>query len=29
LDYLRDWLKSHIAGADKSYTSYLNAKGVH
>ncbi len=29
LDYLRDWLKSHIAGADKQYTSYLNAKGVH
>jgi len=29
LDYLRDWLTSHIAGADKGYTSHLNAKGVH
>jgi hemerythrin-like metal-binding protein len=29
LDYLRDWLTTHIAGADKSYTAFLNAKGVH
>jgi hemerythrin len=29
LDYLRDWLTSHIGGADKRYTAYLNSKGVH
>ena len=29
LDYLRDWLTSHIAGADKRYSAFLNAKGVH
>jgi hemerythrin len=29
LDYLRDWLTSHIAGADQRYTAHLNAKGVH
>jgi hemerythrin len=29
MDYLRDWLTSHIAGADKRYTTCLNAKGVH
>ena len=28
LDYLRDWLTSHIAGTDKSYTTFLNQKGV-
>jgi hemerythrin-like metal-binding protein len=29
MDYLRDWLTSHISGADKRYTAYLNSKGVH
>jgi hemerythrin len=29
LDFLRDWLTKHIAGADKRYTTYLNSKGVH
>jgi hemerythrin len=29
LDYLRDWLTNHIAGADKRYTMFLNSKGVH
>ena len=28
LDYLRDWLTSHIAGTDKGYTAFLNQKGV-
>jgi hemerythrin len=28
LDYLRDWLTSHINGADKGYTAFLHEKGV-
>jgi len=28
LDYLRDWLTTHISIADKRYTAFLNAKGI-
>jgi len=28
LDFLRDWLVTHIGGTDKSYMTYLNEKGV-
>jgi hemerythrin len=28
LDYLRDWLTSHIAGADKRYSAFLHERGV-
>lgn len=27
--FLQSWLKSHILGSDKSYSAYLNARGVH
>jgi len=29
MNFLRDWLKSHIMGMDKRYGSFLNGKGVH
>lgn len=29
LDYLRDWLTTHISVADKRYTAFLNGKGVN
>jgi hemerythrin-like metal-binding protein len=29
LDFLRDWLKSHILSSDKKYTVYLQAAGIH
>jgi hemerythrin len=28
MDFLRDWLKNHINGTDKRYSTALNAKGV-
>lgn len=27
--FLQSWLKAHILGSDKSYSAYLNARGVH
>jgi hemerythrin-like metal-binding protein len=29
LDFLRDWLQTHILGMDKKYTVYLQAAGIH
>ncbi len=28
LNFLRDWLQTHINGDDKKYSNYLNTKGV-
>jgi hemerythrin len=28
MDFLKDWLRKHILGSDKSYTPFLNAQGV-
>jgi len=28
MSFLRDWLRGHILGLDKKYSSFLNAKGV-
>lgn len=28
MDFLQNWLKNHIIGTDKMYTSFLNSKGV-
>jgi hemerythrin len=27
--FLQTWLKEHILGTDKAYSSFLNARGVH
>jgi hemerythrin len=29
MNFLRDWLSSHILGSDKKYGPYLNGKGLH
>jgi hemerythrin-like metal-binding protein len=29
LDFLRNWLRSHILTRDKSYTAHLRAAGIH
>lgn len=29
MDFLKDWLINHIAGSDKKYTQFFNAKGIH
>jgi len=29
LEFLRNWLPNHIDGMDKSYSSHLNANGIH
>jgi hemerythrin len=29
LNFLRDWLQTHINGDDKKYSSFLNTKGVN
>ena len=28
VDFLSDWLKKHIMGTDKKYSSFLNDKGL-
>jgi hemerythrin len=28
MEFLKDWLRKHILGADKKYSPFLNAKGV-
>ena len=28
MNFLKDWLTGHIAGTDKKYSGFLNAKGV-
>jgi hemerythrin-like metal-binding protein len=28
VNFLKEWLKDHIMGADKEYSSYLNRRGV-
>jgi len=28
MNFLKDWLFSHILGTDQKYTSYLNSKGI-
>lgn len=28
MNFLKDWLKTHINGTDKNYTTFLNEKGV-
>lgn len=28
MNFLKDWLKNHIMGVDKGYSSFLNEKGV-
>jgi hemerythrin len=29
MNFLKNWLVTHIQGSDKSYAPHLNAKGVH
>ena len=29
LNFLRDWLKTHILDSDKKYGPFLNSKGIH
>ena len=29
MDFLSEWLKEHIQGTDKEYTSFLNEKGMN
>jgi hemerythrin len=29
VEFLRGWLTKHICGMDQSYSSHLNAKGIH
>jgi len=29
MNFLQDWLKSHILKTDKQYSPFLNSKGVH
>lgn len=29
MDFLQEWLKSHIMKTDKRYSGFLNAKGIH
>lgn len=28
MNFLKDWLNTHIAGSDKKYGAYFNAKGI-
>jgi hemerythrin len=28
MEFLREWLKTHIAGSDKKYGPYFNSKGL-
>lgn len=28
MNFLKDWLSRHIAGSDKSYSAFLNSRGV-
>lgn len=29
LDFLKDWLETHMQGSDKKYKAHLNAMGIH
>ncbi len=29
MDFLKNWLHSHITGSDKNYTSFFNSKGLY